>query len=51
MYILILIIVAIASSFFTLLLHCCVIVGKESEKDRNEIIEVISSKGRKEKVE
>ncbi len=51
MYILILILVAIASSFFTLLLHCCVIVGKESEKDRSEIIEDILSKGRGEKVE
>lgn len=31
-YILILIGVAILSSFLTLLLHCCLIVGKESDK-------------------
>ena len=31
-YILILIGVAMLSSFFTLLLHCCLIIGKESDK-------------------
>ena len=31
MYIIILVLVAMVSSFLTLLLHCCVIVGKESE--------------------
>ena len=33
MYILVLGIVAIISSFLTLLLHCCLIIGKESEKN------------------
>lgn len=32
MYIVILIIVAMISSIFTLALYCCVIVGKESDK-------------------
>lgn len=32
MYIVILVIIAMISSFLTLLLHCCVIVGKESDK-------------------
>ncbi len=36
MYILILIIVAMLSSFFTLLLHCCVLLGKERDKNWEE---------------
>lgn len=36
MYILGLIIVAFLSSFFTLMLHCIVIVGKESDKNWEE---------------
>ena len=35
-YILILIGVAILSSFLTLMLHCCLIVGKESDKNWEE---------------
>ena len=33
MYILVLVIVAIISSFLTLLLHCCLKIGKEREKN------------------
>ncbi|MFR5507975.1 MAG: hypothetical protein ACLTKT_02010 [Clostridia bacterium] len=33
MYILILIGIAMLSSLFTLVLHCCLIVGKESDKN------------------
>ncbi len=36
MYILILIIVAMISSILTLVLHCCVILGKESDKQWEE---------------
>ena len=36
MYILILIGVAMLSSFFTLILHCCLIVGKESDRNWEE---------------
>lgn len=36
MYILGLIAVAMLSSFLTLLLHCCLIVGKESDSDWGE---------------
>ena len=36
MYILILILVAMLSSFLTLLIHCCVIVGKESDSNWEE---------------
>lgn len=46
MYILILIGVAMLSSFFTLLLHCRLIVGKESDKRWEE--EVITKKEEKE---
>ena len=35
-YILILIGVAMLSSFLTLILHCCLIVGKESDKNWEE---------------
>lgn len=35
-YILILIGVAMLSSFLTLVLHCCLIVGKESDKEWEE---------------
>ena len=46
MYILILILVAMLSSILTLALHCCLIVGKESEKTWEE--EVIMRKEEKE---
>lgn len=36
MYILILIGIAMLSSLFTLVLHCCLIVGKESDKNWEE---------------
>lgn len=36
MYILILIGVAMLSSFLTLVLHCCLIVGKESDRNWEE---------------
>lgn len=36
MYIFVLIIVAMISSFLTLLLHCCVIVGKEGDRKWEE---------------
>lgn len=42
MYILILIGVAMLSSLFTLILHCCLIVGKES--DENWVEEQITKK-------
>jgi Na+-transporting methylmalonyl-CoA/oxaloacetate decarboxylase gamma subunit len=45
-YILILIGVAMLSSFLTLLLHCCLIVGKESDKYWEE--ETITKKEDKE---
>lgn len=35
-YILILIVVAMLSSFFTLVLHCCLILGKESDRNWEE---------------
>ena len=44
-YILILIGVAMISSFLTLLLHCCLIVGKESDRRWEE--EVITKKDEK----
>jgi len=46
MYIVILVIVAVISSYLTLALHCCVMLGKESDKNWEE--EQITKKENKE---
>lgn len=48
MYIVILIIVAMTSSILTLVLHCCAMVGKESDKNWEE--EQITKKENKEEL-